>query len=669
MKKKSLYALYIGINQYKHPKIKVLHGPVPDAERMQQVIRQRFGAEFEIKSKLLRNHEATRQGIIQAILRHLGAAQEGDRLLLFFAGHGAKCSSAKEFRRYYPEQQDEGWVCYDTAYNGAYLLADKEIAALLAFIQKPNQHCLVMVDACHSDSSLRGGSEAQGYQVRAAPCPFREKYRRQLDYYLDDAFLQKYEREGRPEGQLYQYYSKQYEKLGRIELPQKTGLLLAACESDREALEHWGRGLFSGWLEQELLNPEPYSYEQLHIRVAARAKAERDKWIKGEFHIRQEPTLNAHSIHPKQVFLQEQMLQDQDRWLVYWDAKEKVWKTAFTAPMGIEWLGASNIPVDIFAELEATSAIGQAAISHVNLRSSYLQIAYEAPRLLKGLDKNKWYYLQLRQAHPKPLKLYVEGSEADKATVRSYLQRFYPEAVQLTTATDARFHLCWQEAKKRYALLDSYRAQLLITHTPSLPRLEESTQTAKRLVKVLKKLHRWELLRNMHNPLSSISLEALQKWRYVLWAKDAQPGKYQALAADGRIAVPLKAGQKMAYSLRAINQTGRKLYVSVLVLDDCYEVAVLRDSVVWAQGKSIEFIDEGEAWVWPDTHESTVPNYIQCVFSTQPIENMSGLEQEGLPIGELLSADSHRQIRGAKPQPEPRNWAVRTVVFDLQRPD
>jgi len=79
------YALVIGINAYPAP-IPPLKTAVHDAEDVARVLHDRYGFDVE----LLRNGEATREGIFAALARYEGTLSERDNLLIYYAGHGFK---------------------------------------------------------------------------------------------------------------------------------------------------------------------------------------------------------------------------------------------------------------------------------------------------------------------------------------------------------------------------------------------------------------------------------------------------------------------------------------------------------------------------------------------------------------------------------------------------
>ncbi|MFK7732941.1 MAG: caspase family protein, partial [Pseudomonadales bacterium] len=146
----NIHALLVGINDYS-PEVGALRGCVNDVGLMQEYLRSSY-KENQLRIETLTDADATRDNIISQFRNHLAKAGESDVVLFQFAGHGARWSSADEFRHLFPDGKDEGLVCYDSRKNGQYDLADKELAVLLAEVAAQNPHITVLLDCCHSGS-------------------------------------------------------------------------------------------------------------------------------------------------------------------------------------------------------------------------------------------------------------------------------------------------------------------------------------------------------------------------------------------------------------------------------------------------------------------------------------------------------------------------------------
>jgi len=145
------WAVIIGINDYaKWPKLQYA---VNDAQGMRQALVERFGFAPE-RVLLLQDGEATRNGILSLFHDRLGAEAltKNDRLLVFFAGHGAtrRLSSGREVGYLIPVDADPA----ETATDAIPMTEIQNIAEGLVA-----KHVFFVMDACYSGLGLtRGGS-------------------------------------------------------------------------------------------------------------------------------------------------------------------------------------------------------------------------------------------------------------------------------------------------------------------------------------------------------------------------------------------------------------------------------------------------------------------------------------------------------------------------------
>ena len=153
--KNKVYALIVGINEYRHTEIPDLQGPVKDALAMEAYLREQFDEETLLVSSLL-DEQATRKRIINGFLHHLATAGPGDIALFFFAGQGTQENAAEVFWDVEPDQKLETLIPHDghgpkaVESGEAYHLAQREINALIWLLDKRKPHIAMIVDACHS---------------------------------------------------------------------------------------------------------------------------------------------------------------------------------------------------------------------------------------------------------------------------------------------------------------------------------------------------------------------------------------------------------------------------------------------------------------------------------------------------------------------------------------
>jgi len=135
-------ALLVGINAYSLP-INPLRGCLNDVQQMQSVLQQHYGFPAE-SVRLLRDEEATRQGMLDGLAWLVEEAQAGDVLVFHYSGHGSQVDddSGDEW-----ECRDEILVPYDHDWDNP--LRDDDLKAV--FDRVPLQANLTFIsDSCHS---------------------------------------------------------------------------------------------------------------------------------------------------------------------------------------------------------------------------------------------------------------------------------------------------------------------------------------------------------------------------------------------------------------------------------------------------------------------------------------------------------------------------------------
>lgn len=174
----NLFALLVAIEKYDRPNvIQDLKGPVNDLEGMEFSldIFCRMSGELTLHKKVLKNKQATRQGIIDAF-ELFNDAVDQDVCLFYFSGHGAQISAPAEFG-YEPDEMLEALVCHIDKGNDN-LLIDKELSYLIAKAQRGKEvHFVIITDSCHSGSNTKDPT----FRVRSAPSNLDS---RAVDMYL-----------------------------------------------------------------------------------------------------------------------------------------------------------------------------------------------------------------------------------------------------------------------------------------------------------------------------------------------------------------------------------------------------------------------------------------------------------------------------------------------------
>ena len=135
-------ALCVGVNDY--PGRHALAGCVHDADAWAATLR---ALHFDVS--ILRDQQATREGLVLGLRRLLTGAQAGDVLAFQFAGHGTR---VRDIDGDEPDSQDEA-LCPIDFLDGA-LLIDDDLSELFSSLPDGvNLTCFI--DCCHSGSVTR----------------------------------------------------------------------------------------------------------------------------------------------------------------------------------------------------------------------------------------------------------------------------------------------------------------------------------------------------------------------------------------------------------------------------------------------------------------------------------------------------------------------------------
>lgn len=121
---------------------------------------------------ILKNEQATKDAIVKEFEGLIDRSGRGDVVYIHFSGHGQQ---VKDLDGDEEDGYDESWIPYD-AYrkccvkdDGSRHFIDDEINDLLDRLRRKvgeDGNILVVVDACHSGGSSRGGTEYEGYVSR-----------------------------------------------------------------------------------------------------------------------------------------------------------------------------------------------------------------------------------------------------------------------------------------------------------------------------------------------------------------------------------------------------------------------------------------------------------------------------------------------------------------------
>jgi uncharacterized caspase-like protein len=252
-----LRAVIVGIDEYQDRAIPRLSCACEDARAIAQLL-QSFPAS-ECKVRLLENEGATRRSIMEAIGDDLpNEIEDGDTILLYFAGHGSpERRSSRDRRALY-------LVPYDTDYQKIYATAidmDRDVPVWLERIAEAGAKLVVLfLDTCFSGG--RGGRTFTGPTLLNSP-----KVPGYLEF--DD-----------PDPPTFKDLD-----LGRGQA------IFSAADGDQVALEdtRLGHGIFTYHLLQALKKPRDGA-RSVHLGIVY---AEVCDAVRAATHDQQEPVLNT----------------------------------------------------------------------------------------------------------------------------------------------------------------------------------------------------------------------------------------------------------------------------------------------------------------------------------------------------------------------------------------
>ena len=150
------YALIIGIDKYEN--VQNLNYAVKDAESIQDILVNTFNFP-ESNIKLLKNEEATKQNILKSFSDITKKADDKDRVLIYFAGHGATDDL--------PEGGEMGYLLPVDGDNDDLFLSSIAMDDLKRIsLMSKAKHLLYLVDACYGGIAAIG---SRGLDSKSTP--------------------------------------------------------------------------------------------------------------------------------------------------------------------------------------------------------------------------------------------------------------------------------------------------------------------------------------------------------------------------------------------------------------------------------------------------------------------------------------------------------------------
>ncbi|KAK0187308.1 hypothetical protein F5146DRAFT_1105099 [Armillaria mellea] len=231
-----LFALLIGIDEYRSNGIGNLSGAVADVDAVNEFLQETLRVPKD-QIKNLRNEEATKL-TIEAAIKGLGnnpAIKKDDPILIFYAGHGAEANAPPGWAS--ANGKIQMLAPHDFVPSGSndsergQGVLDMKLAQLLADLAaKKSDNITVIFDCCHSGSGTRADDDDPTFAVRGIDLP--------ETYTVAQDLLHDIDTDARAS-----VVAKGFEKSGLL-----SHVLLSACKHGQEAGERDGRGVFTSAL-------------------------------------------------------------------------------------------------------------------------------------------------------------------------------------------------------------------------------------------------------------------------------------------------------------------------------------------------------------------------------------------------------------------------------------
>ncbi|MDB4285806.1 caspase family protein [bacterium] len=469
----TIYALIVGINDYPTAP---LNGCLKDVEQIETYLQGKYPKE-KLKIQVLRDSQATYEGIRQGFKTHLTQAGPKDTVWFHFSGHGTEAFAANEFISLEPNGKDQNLVCFDDGKN--FLLADKEIAVLLSEVAsqdaqgraKKSPHIVISLDCCHSGSGTRDFGEPKGLKTRNMEL-IGSKTRDQLSP-SDIRPLETY-----ADG----YYKKQFDETGKMIVPAARHVLLSACTSVQKAGDLPKGGVFTCSLIDTLIAGQGnLNYADLFMRTRATARKVRDAQTP------QFETIN--NFDPYSQFLAGTPLGTPDRYEV--SLKNGRWFVKCGAIHGFPVKSDQPIELEIQSAAPDNKPVAKAHLTAVGAQESPFDIDEGT------LDAETFYHAVIRHLPAAPITVWLHG---DVHEVNKLINVWDASKNILYVTDTARQDECQLEVEavnNKFIIKDRRTRRQVETLTWS----EKDTQ---KVIKDLAIMAKWERTLDLDNEASKI---------------------------------------------------------------------------------------------------------------------------------------------------------------------
>ncbi|MDX2249280.1 MAG: caspase family protein [Bacteroidia bacterium] len=628
MSSKNIYALLVGIDKYKHP-VPALDGCVNDMRAMRDFLDRKARRNgIPLKMEVLENEDATRQNIVSKFETHLTKATKDDIVFFYYSGHGSQEPAHELFWSIEPEKKNETLVCYDSRLPDGMDIADKELATLIDLVAQNNPHILVITDCCNSGDNTRSLDYTKTRQSAATT-----KTRALDTYILPRSFNS-------------DRSAMSVSGTESFTVPSPRHIALAAAHSFQLAKETFlagsPRGVFTYSLLEVLENTVgPITYNDLMRRVRGLVQQRTYDQV---------PQMTAPETDINLNFL-DGTTAVKTNYYILSNNRQTGWEIDAGAVHGIVAgsFGGAQTELAVFrdgadeAEMSnPAKSLGKISVKEVSPEKSLVR-----PEGNLQLDPQKAYRTKITAMAIQPMVVYVKAvNEHAKNLIKvAHGNADSEEKILVKLADDP--------VTADYKVVANERSEYIITRksdADNQPLVEQivgfNPQSAEKVINNLAHIARWERLRDLKNPGSSLTtgsvvIEICHPTENRVFRSERDGDvllRYRK--ADGPTGVP-------RFRIKMINRGNQKLYCSLIYMSSLFgvEPGMLPQGGLWLNSGEEIWVRNG-AVLKAEVNDSfvsfgrkSVQEILKVIVSTKEFDSsLYRLQELNLPKATSRSA-------------------------------
>lgn len=571
----TLHTLLVGIDDYPH--VQPLISCHRDVAAMSAFLRSHHRADLTLNERILLNDQATKASLSAALWSHLGQAKAGDVALFYFSGHGCREEADPVWKALDNDRALETLVCFDygdpTSHGG---LADKELRFLLQKVAANGAHVLTVFDCCHSGDATRGDLIPKRIVTAKARRLASAQGAKAIEVEPMRAWEEFLFSKSKPRAL--------FETARTLDevLPLPPHVHIAACRDVEEAYQtETGSLLTETLIDVVKRSGADLTYGQLQSRIA--------NLTRGRYP--QTPQIQVAGQTPQaleQPFLGGTVELNPETAELVWNEVHERWVLNRGAIHGLRKDDA--IGIDILDEQGQLLTTGR--LSKVQLDWSFVvpeKAAALKPSGSAGVPTRRgWFAVRLNGVYRQPVTFFLEGAPRGLAKLREAFESERAEFERLNIAlTDTLLLADYCVA----ALVDAdFREYYFITYperrseltTADLDKslvmpLKWFSVEAPRVAEYLKHIARWQFVRRLANPASTLPVGWVDVALLAEEAGENVPVPFQE-TTDGTQTAELRTeprgtGVGRKFRFRLTNRTqSQSLHVSLVCLSTTFEV-------------------------------------------------------------------------------------------------